>query len=55
VLTQAPAYSFELSLLWPHTRHLPSKVRTAIDALGQHMPPLLTLPCAASLGKEAGS
>jgi DNA-binding transcriptional LysR family regulator len=34
-------FSFELHALWPHTRHLPSKVRAAIDQLVAHIPVLL--------------
>jgi DNA-binding transcriptional LysR family regulator len=36
--------SSEIHAVWPQTRHLPSKTRTAIDALAQQVPALLADP-----------
>jgi DNA-binding transcriptional LysR family regulator len=45
LLEQEPPFTIELNLVWPQTRHLPSKVRVAIDELSARLPPLLAQPC----------
>lgn len=41
VLEQMTPFSFPLHAVWPHSRHLPSKLRAAIDHLAAHLPALL--------------
>jgi DNA-binding transcriptional LysR family regulator len=38
VLRDVPRYGNEIFAVWPQNKHLPSKVRTAIDVLVEHIP-----------------
>jgi DNA-binding transcriptional LysR family regulator len=49
VLGQVSPFAFDLNLVWPQTRHLPSKVRVAIDELSTRLPQLLAQPCTAGI------